>query len=238
MAMNCEQYRQAIMEDPSFDDGAAHLSSCASCEAFRAEIEALDRKIGKAFAIEVPELVLPELLEVESEDVVVLPVKRRVKAPAWFAIAATVVLAAMIGVRMIGNDIEYATLADEIVAHLDHEPYALRVSDNPVSDRRLRSVVPADVAEFDRSADLITYAQSCLINGHKVPHLVIQGAHGPVTVLLLPDEKLLEAVPLTGENINGVILPVGDGSIAIIGVRDERLDSIQEQVVSSLTWGV
>jgi hypothetical protein len=236
--MNCEQYRQAITEDPSFDDSGAHVSFCASCQAFRAGIEALDRRIGRALAIDIPEFVMPELPDIETEEVVTLPLRRRVKAPAWYAIAATVFLAAMIGIRMIGSDIVYESLADEVIAHLDHEPYALRVTDKPVSDRRLRSVVPASVAEFDDSASLITYAQNCVINGQHIPHLVIQGANGPVTVLLLPDEKLFEAVPLTGQNINGVILPVGDGSVAIIGPREERLDTIKEQVVSSLTWGI
>ena len=44
------------------------------------------------------------------------------------------------------------------------------------------------------------------------------------------------AIPLIGENINGVILPVGAGSIAIIGVRDERLEEIEKSVVNSVMW--
>ena len=125
---------------------------------------------------------------------------------------------------------------EEVIAHLDHEPHALRVTDVAVSDRRLRTVVPADVAEFDRDTSLISYAQSCIINGRTVPHLVIPGAKGPVTVLLMPEEEVSRAIPLQGKNINGVILPVGDGSIAIIGEADERIEEIQERVTKSVTW--
>ncbi len=139
---------------------------------------------------------------------------------------------------MFGGGIEYESLADEIIAHLDHEPYALRVTDAPVSDRRLRSVVPADVAIMDHSAGLITYAQSCVINGKEVPHLVIQGKRGPVTVLLLPDETIGETIPLTGEHIDGFILPVGSGSVAIIGERAETLHLIKDRVVDSVTWEI
>ena len=78
--------------------------------------------------------------------------------------AATVVLAAFLGVRVLSPGIEYESLAEEILAHLDHEPYALRVTDVAVSDARLTSVVPANVAQMDHSAGLITYAQSCVIN--------------------------------------------------------------------------
>ena len=85
-------------------------------------------------------------------------------------------------------------------------------------------------------AGLITYAQTCVINGKKVPHLVIQGKNGPVTVLLMPDEMVDGAVEIEGESINGVILPVGNGSIAIVGEDGERLDKIQESVMHSVTW--
>ena len=161
---------------------------------------------------------------------------RRVSLPGWLAIAATVVIAAFLGVRMIGTDIRYESLADEVLAHIDHEPYALRVTDVAVSDERLNAVVASDVAAMDHGAGLITYAQTCVINGHEVPHLVIQGERGPVTILLMPEETIDAPQQLLGQNINGVIIPVGNGSIAILGERDERLERIQERVVESVRW--
>lgn len=234
--MNCEDYRQAIATEPSYDGGAAHLSACGDCRAFREEIRALDQKIARALAISVPELRIPDLPHIDATGVVPLASRRRFGAPVWLAVAATLVLAAFVGIRMIGGNVTYPTLADEIVAHLDHEPYALRVTDEPVDDRRLAKVVPANVAAMNHDAGLITYAQTCVINGRKIPHLVIQGEQGPVTILLLPDEAVGSPVPIEGESINGVILPVGGGSVAIIGERDEKLEAIQQNVVNSVTW--
>ena len=122
------------------------------------------------------------------------------------------------------------------MAHIDHERKSLVVTDVAVSNARLASVVTADVARLDHSAGLITYAQSCVINGHSVPHLVIQGERGPVTILLMPDEMVSGPQTVTGESVNGVILPVGDGSIAIIGEREESLDRIEKRVLDSVTW--
>lgn len=234
--MNCEDYRQTIAADPSYDGGAAHLSACADCRALRDEMRALDRKIGRALAIEVPSLSMPQLPQVDTADVVPLAGRQRFTMPAWMAVAAMLVLGAFIGIRMLGGDVTYPSLADEIVAHLDHEPYALRVTDRPVADSRLAKVVPASVANMNHDAGLITYAQTCVINGRKIPHLVVQGERGPVTILLLPDEMIDSAVQLEGESINGVLLPVGSGSVAIIGERGERLDNIQKNVVNSVTW--
>ena len=194
-----------------------------------------EARIVEALKIPVPDLVMPELPEIETSQVVSLAERRPKRAPVWFALAASVALAAMLGVRLFQPP-EYASLADEIVAHLDHEPYATRVTDVPVSDKRLKRIVPSNIANLDHEAGLITYAQTCNINGNDVPHLVIQGRNGPVTVILLPDERVSEAETFGGESINGVLIPVGNGSIAIIGEKNEDLEAIQKSVMNSVTW--
>jgi hypothetical protein len=128
------------------------------------------------------------------------------------------------------------SLAADVLAHIDHEPGALRASNVVVSDDRLARAVPASLGTYERGESLITYAQPCVINGNSVPHLVIQGQYGPVTILLMPDEKVAEATPIEGANVKGVILPVGDGSIAIVGGRDEPLEAIKKNVLNSVTW--
>ena len=201
-------------------------------------MQEFDLKIAKALQIDVPELRMPELPPIEADNVAALPVRRRPSTPFWFAIAATVVLATSVAVRMSGMFDSHDSLAAEVLAHLDHEPAALRVTDKPVADARLARVVPASLAVFDRDESLVTYAQSCIINGKKVPHLVIQGQHGPVTILLMPEEKIAEATPLDGANVKGLLLPVGGGSIAIIGDREEELEPIRKDVVDSVTWTI
>ena len=233
--MNCEDYRETIAADPSFDGGAGHLSECAACQTYRDEMIALDQTISRALALDVPPLAVPDLPEIETDNVVTLK-SRRFAAPTWLALAATVVIAAFVGLRMTGTGVENQALADEILAHLDMEQGALRVTDVAVSNERLGRVVSSDVAEMDHSAGVISYAQSCKINGREVPHLVIQGERGPVTILLMPEEKVSAAQSVSGDNINGVILPVGSGSIAIIGERDEDLEKIQKSVLKSVTW--
>ncbi len=231
----CEEYREAIAADPSFDGGATHLTECAACQAFRSEMKTLDLMIGRALTISVPDISVPELPEVDTSNVSALPL-RRFTTPTWLAVAATVTLAAFVGFSMLGDNLSNSTLAEQIIAHIDHEPYAFRAANNAVSDERLQRVIPATVSTLDHSAGLITYAQSCLINGREVPHLVIQGKHGPITILLMPEEKVSEAYSFGGESVNGIILPLGDGSIAIVGEGGENLDQIEERVKNSVTW--
>ena len=234
--MTCNDYQEALTANPAFEDESGHLDSCASCQAYRAEMVAFDEKLAAAMDIYVPELTLPELPKLETGNVVSLASRRGIPKPAWFALAASVLLAAIIGFRMTAVEESYGTLKEQVLAHVDNELGALRVSSVPVSDNRLARTVPDNIATMNHDAGLITYAQSCTINGRSVPHLVIQGEHGPITILLMPDEKVSRAITLDGVNIQGIILPVGGGSIAIIGDREEQLDRVKQNVVDAVTW--
>lgn len=238
--MNCDDYREAIAASPAgdFDGGEAHAAHCADCRALRDEYRDLDRRIARALELSVPELVLPELPDVGEAEVVELrPRSRpRVTQPAWFGIAAGLALAAFVGLQFAGPATDELSLADQVIAHLDHEPASRVVTDIAVPERTLSSVVHRNGVDVGRGIGLITYAKSCVINGNVIPHLVIQGEKGPVTLLLMPEESVERAVPLEGNAINGVILPLGDGSIAIIGERDEALGDISQQVIDSVKW--
>ena len=200
------------------------------------QYQALDLKIAKALQIDVPELRMPDLPDLDTAKVASLPARKRSMKPLWFAIAATVVLATSISLRTSDLFETHNSLAAEVLAHLDHEPRAFDNAVIPVSDARLARAVPASLAVYERGSSLVTYAQHCIINGNDVPHLVIQGQHGPVTILLMPYEQVKEETPLDGDNVKGVILPFGKGSIAIIGDREEPLEPIQKNVVNSVSW--
>jgi len=238
--MNCEEYREAIAADPSASfDGAGHAAACEACAAFTAEMQALDAKISKALAIDVPALSIPELQPVEDSNVVDLPFTKNRRMLNWIAIAASFALAAIIGVQLLDGPAENGmTLEEELLAHIDHEPGAFRETVNAVSDDRLSRVIDPSVGWMDRSVGLITYAQSCVIRGHTVPHLVMQGENGPITLILMPDEKIDAARTFAGDSVSGVILPHGDGSIAIIGENEKAVGEIEEKVIESVEWSI
>lgn len=235
MIMNCDDYQLAIGADPSFEGGAEHVSSCAACQAYRTEMQALDLNIRHALELDVPDLNLDDVLQ--ADKVVSLAGRRRIATPVWFALAASVLVAAFIGIRFSGDaDLGYESLADQVMAHATHEPMALRITDVAVTEEHLHEVVPADLAALDQSAGLITYAKTCPINGNDIPHIVIQGKQGPITILLMPEEHIPAAIELNDERSHGVLLPVGNGSIAIIGSREEKLGEIQKHVLQSVQW--
>lgn len=232
--MNCNEYRQALTAEPDFDGAAAHVAECADCRAWRAGLLAFDANIRAALAIDVPALRMPELPPVDTTGVTALGAGRSRKVRGWLALAASTVLAVAIGYRLAGP-VHYDSLADEVLAHVDHEPRAMQVTDVGVPADRLAEVT-RPIAAIGADAPLVTYARSCVINGRDVPHLVVQGERGPVMILLMPEEPVEAAIPLEDEDNRGVILPVGRGSIAIVGARDEPVDRLEKRIRNSVTW--
>ena len=47
---------------------------------------------------------------------------------------------------------------------------------------------------FRSDAGMVSYAQSCRFRGENVPHLVVQTDAGPVTVMVLRNEKVTAPV--------------------------------------------
>ena len=43
---------------------------------------------------------------------------------------------------------------------------------------------------------------------------------------------------LDGRGVSGVILPVGDGSIALVGEKAFDVDELKERVVNSVEWDI
>lgn len=246
--MECEEYRKAITADPggSFE-GAGHAAGCEACRAYAAGIAAVDERIVRALGIDAPELAMPELPPVPDRapaGVADLAPRRRPRftVPAWLAAAAGIAAVLVFAVKGLApEDPYYETLAGEVLAHMDHEESSRRVTAIAVSDGALAGVLDSRVEAVDTGSGIVSYAMSCVINGHVVPHLVVQGRTGPVTVILMPDEDVDIAVPLEGENVHGVILPADTGSIAIIGQREEQMTEvgeIGERVVDSVKWSL
>lgn len=252
--MECEAYRQAITADPrgTFEGAAEHAGGCAACAAYTAELRALDERIGRALAIDAPAPALPELPPVAAGPVSAGEPRarprpgvergRRFARSWWLAAAAALAAVAVFTVGRITQEVPYyEALAGEVLAHMDYEEASRRVTTVPVSEGALADVLESRVRALDTGEAIVSYAMSCVINGHVVPHLVVQGRSGPITLILMPEENVDAVIPLVGENVHGVILPAETGSIAIIGQREEQMaevGEVGERVVDSVRWSI
>jgi hypothetical protein len=133
------------------------------------------------------------------------------------------------------------SLAADVVTHMAGEPDAWRRTDVPVPSPELQDVLRDSHLRLAAGAGMVSYAASCAFRGHRVPHLVIQTASGPVTVMVLVHEPAAKPVRFDEGGYLGVIVPVpGHGSLAVL-TRDAATDSkaieqIAARVLDSIVW--
>ena len=220
--MICEDARLLIGADPDAAGAELeeHLRSCEDCGAWREEMRRLNANIRRA--LEQP----PQMR-----------VRAAVRAPpAWreYALAAGVVLAmaAALAVWVLRPT---DTLARDVVTHVQGEPESW-LSTHGVSAGSIDHALKSSGIGLDVASDKIVYAQSCWFRGHYVPHLVVETTHGPATVLILRHEQVKARDDFREGGMTGVIVPAGDGSIAVLARGKGRVDDVAADLRAEVRW--
>lgn len=218
--MNCEQARLQIGAEPAASpaDLEDHLRDCAQCRQFREEMQTLDTNIRRA--LERP----PETAASPT------------MAATWrpWALAASVLLA-MLAVLSVWLLRPSDTLAREVVAHVQDEPESWLAKEH-VDARGINDALRGAGVSLDITSDRITYAQSCWFRGHYVPHLVVQTPQGPVTVMILRNQRVSGRRTFHEAGMSGVIVPAPQGSIAVVARGGADVGGVATQMQQDVHW--
>jgi Protein of unknown function (DUF3379) len=220
--MNCDQARLAIGAEPGSTSAALeeHLRECAACSRFRDEMRLVDDKIRRA--LQRP----PEVGGRRASGAVAR----------WrqLALAASVVLAMLVGLGvwlLRPSD----TLAREVVAHVTAEPESWLAREH-VDAQGIDAALRGSGVELGIVSDKVTYAHSCWFRGRYVPHLVVQTAHGPVTVMILRHEPVSARRSFHEGGMHGVLVPAGGGSIAVLARDGGDVEDLVGQMGHDVHW--
>lgn len=220
--MNCLEYRRAVLEDPAARDAGLnrHRLACRPCADWTARQQRLDSRIADALAVPVPDGLAERVLMRSAWQ------KRR---PRWHGIAAGLV-AVLAGAIIAVQLVDRPALADAVIGHIYHESELLLPGAQEVDPDRLQEVLARVGSRLEGSLGPVTHAGLCPINGRLAAHLVVAGEHGPVAVLIMPQHGVEMVMPVADDRLHGSIVPVGHGSVAIVGFRGEQLDELAERV--------
>jgi hypothetical protein len=128
-----------------------------------------------------------------------------------------------------------AALAAEVVAHAEGEPPSWS-SVAPVPDADVDAILRRAGVTLEPSARDVVYARTCEFRGREIPHLVVRTADGPVTVLVLADERVAFRHRFSEEGYTGVLVPAGGGSIAVLAQGATQVDEAARLVTQALRW--
>ena len=237
--MNCTELRETLSAEPGkrAPELTAHLATCADCSAFVLELGMFEARLQRALAIPVVPQAFPtaaELAAAPAATVTTLDRPRRgLGRPAWFALAATGLVAAVLGTTLLTVYPRYA-LANALVGHVEDEPLSWAVTDVSVPDESLAYVLKRAGVALDPGGPRVSYAQSCKFRGWYVPHLVVQTTRGPMTVIPLRHEHVSGITEIDESGYRGIIVPAGHGALAVLarGMVDEpAIESVAAQAV-------
>lgn len=223
--MNCLEFRRALGADPNHAsaESLAHRAECPACEKYAQEMLRLDGLIKRALEVPVP--VVVQKLAVENPVVIRPRFKQH-----WFAMAASAVLAIGVVISVLFLGAPRESLANVVVAHLGHEPSAMTPTQTRVSDELLDGALRAKGLRLIHPMNNISYFGSCEIRGRFSPHIVVQTQGGPVTVILLTEEKINKSERFDENQYHGVLVPMQHGAMAVIALDASLVDAVAEKV--------
>lgn len=226
--MNCLEYRRRLTIEPRSQDVelANHARACASCAAFSKRMFGLEDRLEQALAIDAPSGLASRIMLRQTTTQTHHRSQRRILA---YAAGITLVIGMALGWLLTPT---YEALDQVVLAHINNEIDHLSENHN-VSMGRLETVMAAVGGTVLQPVGQIRYAGNCPIRKHKGVHVILDGDQGPVTVLVMPGESVTQRQRVGDQRFRGLIVPVDNGSIAIVGEKAEDIDALENRVVTN-----
>lgn len=219
--MTHEEFELAAGADPTSlsEQAAEHLARCPQCAQYHAEMLKLEARLGPALRIPVETPRSPA----------------RMRARMWpYGIAAALALAAALVATFLTVYPQDA-LAHAVAMHVEREPQEF-ASSAPEDPAGLARVMTDAGVQMLPGGPSVSYARSCPLRGHTVPHLVVQSSQGPVVVLVMTHESVPSRRAFNDHGYHGVLIPTARGSLAVLSADPQNLDEVVSAVESRIHY--
>ncbi|MCG9598179.1 DUF3379 domain-containing protein [Vibrio sp. Isolate25] len=232
------EFRRRIMSDPK-DRDSDILEAIKSNDAngkFADDILDLDAQIAKAMNVNVPEDLADRILfnqTSSAESNIVRPsfVRRSMAMAASIAF----VFGLLIGQVNWGNIVvspAQASLADTAIKHvIDEKPFVEHLDENVASSQINAKMMPFDHQLGENFPYHVYYLNHCGFGPSNALHMVFRGEKGKVTLFFtgISSDK---TVDFEKEGMAGVVEPVGQTSLILVGEEGEDVAKIAENLMT------
>lgn len=227
---NCLDFRREKLADPRrlSPEALAHLSDCAACRAFAAEVDENEARLASVLDVPVPEGL--------AERIVLRRKTQARLSPRLGMLAASLVLTFALGFlqwRDVGSQ-DYARLAIE---HVMHEPESF-TSSRLADPQLFRTVMQNFGGEMQASLGKVRFMKLCPVPEGTGWHIVFETEQGELATLILIPAKRMQAQSeqATVGGWTALARPGGQGYYAVITQSPETLGKVDELVRSRVRW--
>ena len=219
------------------------------------ETVALDADISElANSIAVPAGLAEKLLAI-PETVDTQATSREASKPSsnnlfqYYAIAASLIFALGIGaIVTLGGGPTSTELAfgSEVINHLYHEVREIDAIKNgtdlsTVTMPAVAAVMAEATTQFSDEEFLqsmpVRFAKICVvIPTYHSAHLMVQGTQGAVNIIVIDNSPVTSEYLINDDRFNGIVVPMGNGNLILIGEKDENLDTYKSMFSENVEW--
>jgi hypothetical protein len=152
------------------------------------------------------------------------------------ALAAALVLGVAAVLYGAGKGSDEAGLQAERVALVEAADYALEAR-GPVREQAVEQALgPVGLAVRQRLG-AVSFAGRCLVRGNLSGHLVLRETTVPVTVFLMPRERVARLSRFRRAGWRGMLVPAEQGTVGFLVPADGAVDQdLVERVVGAVRW--
>jgi hypothetical protein len=224
--VNCEEFRRKLHQNPACREPGflAHRENCRRCGDEARQVVAMEARLRELLQSPPPADLKARLRQA--------PRKRRSGLiPA--AIAASFAGLVALGTLWLGGAGESGGMVSEVLAHVAHEPQALKVS-QPIREEDWRTLSARVRLDTTGWRHTVTYAAPCELMQEPGLHLVLASESGPVTVLVIVDRQVGQARMFSGEDLRGVLRPLRRGTLAVVGAEGGLVDAVAAELAGRI----
>ena len=116
-------------------------------------------------------------------------------------------------------------------------------SNTNISWQQVNEIIESNgghLKEDDRTRALrIKFVKNCgFATDDNAAHIVFEGETGAVSVLLVQGNAVSSTFPLKDQRFVGRFIPLGTGTLVIVGEKGEPLDGYQTLITENFEWDI
>ncbi|OLQ91203.1 chemotaxis protein [Vibrio ponticus] len=230
------EFRRRIMSDPKERDSDIldAMRTNDNNSKFAEELLDLDSRIAKAMNVEVPEDLADRILfnqSSHSQSNVVRP--NFIKRSMAMAASVAFVVGLLVGQINWGNIVvapAQASIADTAIEHVMAEKPFIANLDEKVNTAQINAKMAPFTHELSKQFPYhVYYLNHCGFGEANALHMVFEGEKGKVTLFMtsMPSDGVVD---FQKQGMDGVVEPVGNNSMVIVGEKGENVTKIADSI--------
>ncbi|WP_319380911.1 DUF3379 family protein [Thiomicrorhabdus sp.] len=168
------------------------------------------------------------------KGVTVMPEKREeVRRLSWIMRFPSLMAASVFALALlVGGSLYYShqhrTLDGQdyithIIKHIEADPELMTAYKVPENPHEIQALFSKVGAQLQKPIESMSYAGECDVEGQKGLHIVMQDEQGPVTIIVMPGNRLSAMQAFQSSGYHGELIPVKGGVVAIVANSMEQI---------------